>query len=763
MAERRNQTPSTRTLLVFPPVWTPVTPYLALPLLTAYLREQGFSVVQWDASLDFFANHLLLPDALSNLSDRIAERERMGRYEQAPPEVAASLAEIRRRPAEWRERISRVRSFVEDLRSESAFYEPERAIRAQRALYSLLRLASAAYYPLSFTFNTCTNPAVSDLSLMLRFCDDRERNPFIEFYERALPQRIESVRPGLIGVSVSTSHQLLGALTLTRFVKKYHPRIHVALGGRQAQRLQEFFAREPVFASKFCHALVPDKGERPLKRLIETLETRGSLSGVPGVALFDGESMTFGGEGSHEPIAALPAPDFSDLPLREYFAPSPILPLRLSEGCYWGKCTFCSRYENRAFQTMAPSRAAEQMETLQRRHGASFFTVNDDCLTPPYLEAFAREIIDRGLKVAISLWCKPVGSFTRERLQLLSRAGVKLIRWGIETGHPRILKLMNKGTRLNETARVLKDASEAGIWNHGTIIFGFPSETEEEAEETLLFLERNGDAVHSSIFFRFVLLNRSYILRHPEEFGIRSISDKPGLFSYDRRYLCDAGMDEQTLDAFLARAQRYRVREMYGNPFWYALRIREYLLPYVSRFGKDAVWRWKVGPEDRSVYTAGSRLTFHFQPPESVPPETLEKIYNVVASSGEVGTSWVRDNLKRAFIIGYVSEEGRVVGTMSLKRPKGRYVRKIEEKSGLDLKGYLERGYGSVRPEYRGTGIGDRLIKGLVSRAPGEKLYVLIRMDNPAPVRLAIKNDTRLAATYHNEQTGHEIGVFVKD
>ena len=56
-----------RTLLIFPPAWTPVTPYLALPALVGYLKSQGHAVNQYDASLDFFIKHLLTRKTLLSL------------------------------------------------------------------------------------------------------------------------------------------------------------------------------------------------------------------------------------------------------------------------------------------------------------------------------------------------------------------------------------------------------------------------------------------------------------------------------------------------------------------------------------------------------------------------------------------------------------------------------------------------------------------------------------------------------------------------
>ncbi len=156
-------------------------------------------------------------------------------------------------------------------------------------------------------------------------------------------------------------------------------------------------------------------------------------------------------------------------------------------------------------------------------------------------------------------------------------------------------------------------------------------------------------------------------------------------------------------------------------------------------------------------------MEFYFKKPDEIPPEIMEQIYELIRASGEVGLSWVRDNLRSAFLIGYVMEEGNVIGTMTLKRPLEKYVRKLKEKAGVNLEGYLERGYLAVKPEFQGRKIAGRLVKGLIDRAEGKKMFVTINMDNKVVIHLTEKNGMKLAGKYTNERTGHEIGVFINE
>jgi len=153
-------------------------------------------------------------------------------------------------------------------------------------------------------------------------------------------------------------------------------------------------------------------------------------------------------------------------------------------------------------------------------------------------------------------------------------------------------------------------------------------------------------------------------------------------------------------------------------------------------------------------------IQYFFKKPHQINPETLDEIRNLIIKGGAVGTKFIKDNLRNAFLIGYATHRGRVVGSVTHKYPKKAYREKIEAATGLDLSGYLERGYTVVDPEYRDQDIGDILIKGLIERSRGKKIYVTISMDNIPPIKLTYKNEMVLAARYTNQRTGHEIGVF---
>jgi GNAT superfamily N-acetyltransferase len=206
-----------------------------------------------------------------------------------------------------------------------------------------------------------------------------------------------------------------------------------------------------------------------------------------------------------------------------------------------------------------------------------------------------------------------------------------------------------------------------------------------------------------------------------------------------------------------------QVRPLPGQPLWQAAQtpVERFLL--VDRLTRDCLLRLRVDDDGDSLYTVGDNLAYHFLPPDQLPDGYLDEICAMVAAGGTVATTHVRANLERAFLIGYAEERGVIVGNSSLKNPRPAYIDSVRRRSGLDLAGYVERGYTSVRPEYRGLGVGTTLLEGLTQRAGDRKIFSVIAEDNEATKIIAIRNRTRQVATYFSEKAGKSVGIWMPE
>ena len=76
---------------------------------------------------------------------------------------------------------------------------------------------------------------------------------------------------------------------------------------------------------------------------------------------------------------------------------------------------------------------------------------------------------------------------------------------------------------------------------------------------------------------------------------------------------------------------------------------------------------------------------------------------------------------------------------------------------------FVERGYTSVRPEYRALGVGAKLLEGLTKRAGDKKVFSIITEDNIATQKIALKNKTRKIVTYYSEKIGKQAGIWMPE
>lgn len=206
-----------------------------------------------------------------------------------------------------------------------------------------------------------------------------------------------------------------------------------------------------------------------------------------------------------------------------------------------------------------------------------------------------------------------------------------------------------------------------------------------------------------------------------------------------------------------------QVRPLAGRPLWQAVNdpISRFLL--ADRVTKDRLFRLRIDEDGEHLYLIGANLAYHYVPPDRLPTGYLDEICAMVAAGGSVAPTHVRANFKRAHLVGYVEEKGRIVGNSSLKNPRPEYIDAVRRQSGVDLRGFLERGYTSVRPEYRGLGIGTTLLAGLTRRADGRKIFSVIGEDNPATQTIARRNRTRKVATYFSQKAGKRVGIWMPE
>src|SRR5262249_46213677 len=161
--------------------------------------------------------------------------------------------------------------------------------------------------------------------------------------------------------------------------------------------------------------------------------------------------------------------------------------LTVARGCYWKKCTFCdvsldyiSRYE-----VASADLTVDRIEALVKETGETGFHFVDEAAPPAALRAMAQRLIDR--RVAITWWgnIRFEKSFTPELCGRLARSGCVAVSGGREVASDRLLELMQKGVTVAQVARVARAFTDAGVLVHAYLMYGFPTETQQETVDSL--------------------------------------------------------------------------------------------------------------------------------------------------------------------------------------------------------------------------------------------------------------------------------------
>ncbi|MBU0456522.1 MAG: B12-binding domain-containing radical SAM protein [Nanoarchaeota archaeon] len=223
---------------------------------------------------------------------------------------------------------------------------------------------------------------------------------------------------------------------------------------------------------------------------------------------------------NHDKLNLDYALDFSRYDLDEYFTPKPVIPLKTTSTCYYKKCTFCTHFKDVPYMEYSLDMIKNTIIDSKQKN---FFLI-DDMIPVKMLLKIAKTVKPLGIRWACQL--KPMKEFNKIVLKKLRESGLIFVMWGVESGNNRILNLINKGTNKDDIEYVLENSHSVGIKNIVYVMFGFPTETRQELEETINFLKKNENHINLISSSIFGLQKNTFIYNYPEKFGIKKIIEK---------------------------------------------------------------------------------------------------------------------------------------------------------------------------------------------------------------------------------------------
>jgi len=345
-------------------------------------------------------------------------------------------------------------------------------------------------------------------------CEQYERTQQFPPLLAECVKEVMALKPDCVGISMIFSEQLPMGAALGRYLRQQE-KVKVLMGGSCLIEGAEHFLE---WYPEAADVIIVGDGEEALRQLLCTdLNPRG----IAGAVYWDSGKIVREPPVFIKDVDQFGIPNFDGLDVNAYYSPEPVIPLLLSRGCYWRKCTFCVHYFS-AGDTYRIRSLNSIIDVLQHfvSKGLRNFAFVDEMIAPGQFVRLAESIKNAKLDIAYYAYSKPNKTFTPTVLKEIAESGCKFLLWGVESGNQRILDLMGKGTKVEEISEVMKNAHAVGVENHLFIISGFPTETHSEYADTLRFLFDNKDhiyAIHSSTFG---LDGGSPINKSPEKFGI---------------------------------------------------------------------------------------------------------------------------------------------------------------------------------------------------------------------------------------------------
>ena len=336
-----------------------------------------------------------------------------------------------------------------------------------------------------------------------------ERDYMLEFYadNRSLMlyymDEIRKLNPLIVGCSVQVTSRIFTELFLED-LRINSPGYNHVLGGPEVAHFMK--NTETLLSHDFIDAVNQDEGENSFVEYVNEIRNDTGKP-VPGM-VYKREGKIINGPPSIyvNKLDNLPFPDFTGLNLDHYQTPG-VLPTYSTRGCV-NKCNYCSAIgfmtnDRYPFRLRTAQRMFDEIKYLKSKYPRLNEVRMCDNISNSKirnLEQFCDLMIESGMNKEVS-WSLENAVIRKEMrkplYKKLKKAGCTLLGYGMETPSVRLLHDIGKTLATNKDVdlpAILSEGKEAGLYVSVNVMFGLPSETEDDFDFLMEFLRDNRKA-----------------------------------------------------------------------------------------------------------------------------------------------------------------------------------------------------------------------------------------------------------------------------
>ena len=284
-----------------------------------------------------------------------------------------------------------------------------------------------------------------------------------------------------------TGRQIGYALDISSFVKR-SSHVPVVWGGLHATILPE-----STLSDSTIDILVTGEGEASFFELARALAAKTTLSGIHGIWYKEKGKIIRNTDRKFMCMDDLPQLPLSLIDLNNFlpiFKGRRTFNIETSRGCP-NQCRFCynSAYNKNSWRAFSAQRTISDLKYLHKEFNISSFYVIDDNFFVDLRRArsIAEGIIEEKMDIIWEVQGININSAVKmddDYLDLLVKAGMKKVHFGVESGSEKILKLVNKNLKVEDVIKINKSWSRHNIVIQYNFMCGFPEESMEDIRKT---------------------------------------------------------------------------------------------------------------------------------------------------------------------------------------------------------------------------------------------------------------------------------------
>ena len=188
-------------------------------------------------------------------------------------------------------------------------------------------------------------------------------------------------------------------------------------------------------------------------------------------------------------LNTLPFPARHLIPTEKYYSvlakSTPTTTSFSSRGCPFS-CAYCDRPAlGKGFRAMNAQRVVDEMEECEKLGIKEIFYYDDTfSVSMKRVSEICDEIIKRGVKMRWDIRTR-VNVVNEELIKKMAQAGCDRIHFGVESGNPRVVRVMNKGTSIKQVEDAFALCKKYKVKTLAYFMLGNPTETFDDVKDTL--------------------------------------------------------------------------------------------------------------------------------------------------------------------------------------------------------------------------------------------------------------------------------------